>query len=55
MNTKLNQRIAKLEQQPIHHVDPLNIVVKFIEPGTLRVTSTMTFENGKWVRHEIRH
>lgn len=51
MNTKLGQRVTRLEGK-VDTAEPLDIVVKFIEPGTMRVTSSITWEDGQWVRRE---
>lgn len=54
MSTKLGQRVTRLEGKATP-AEPLDIVVKFIEPGTMRVAGTIIFKNGQRVRHESKH
>lgn len=46
--SKLEQRLAKLEGHSAEVAEPLNITVRFIEPGTMRVTSAMVCVDGEW-------
>ncbi|MBS0551538.1 MAG: hypothetical protein JSS47_03265 [Proteobacteria bacterium] len=48
--SKLEQRLAKLEGQSAEVAEPLSIAVRFIEPGTMRVTGQLQCINDKCVK-----
>ncbi|MCC4115333.1 hypothetical protein LLG90_08240 [Aromatoleum toluclasticum] len=49
MSTKLGQRVMRLEGKA-NAAEPLDIIVKFIQPGTMRVTGEMAYRKGEFVR-----